>query len=255
MDVVALLVERGARHHVFSALAVGDAGLVSAIVEQNPAALDRRMGPGEHRQTPLHFAISRGRADMLDVLIALGADVDATDANGQTPLEFAMLRGDHPAATRLRAAGATPLRPAAAPRPARGAVGQSVRELTPILLVPDVAATLRWYTSLGFHEVGRYPADGTAVYWGMVSLGSASIMFEPGTPDGGGVMLLFATDNIRDQYESFTSRQLAATDDAKNGRHSVEFVDNLHEPVFGGLRFSIRDCNGFTLQFLQGAQS
>lgn len=209
----------------------------------------------EHGQTPLHVAISRGRDDMLEVLIGLGGDMEATDANGQTPLEFAVLRGDQRAVARLRAAGAAPPRPAAAPPPARGAVGMSVHGVTPILQVPDVAAALRWYSSLGFTEMGRYPADGPTVYWGMVSLGYATVMFEPGAAGGDGVVLLFATDNIHDQYDFFTSRRLAAADAPQGGRDSVEFVETLHEPVFGGRRFSIRDCNGYTLQFLQGARA
>lgn len=42
-DVVSLLLERGARHHIFSAIAVGDLDLIRTLVEQNPEALDRRM--------------------------------------------------------------------------------------------------------------------------------------------------------------------------------------------------------------------
>jgi hypothetical protein len=30
---------------------------------------------------------------------------------------------------------------------------------------------------------------------------------------------------------------------------------NLHEPVFGGLQFSVRDPNGYVLRFLQEAQA
>ena len=54
------------------------------LVEQNPEALDRRMSRFEHGATPLHFAIGRKRYDLLDLLIELGADVDAEDMNGRT---------------------------------------------------------------------------------------------------------------------------------------------------------------------------
>src|SRR5262249_6317400 len=42
-DVVRLLVERGARHNIFSAIAVGDLDLIQKLVEHNPEALDRCM--------------------------------------------------------------------------------------------------------------------------------------------------------------------------------------------------------------------
>jgi ankyrin repeat protein len=57
--VVSLLLERGARHHIFSGICVGDLDLIQQLVEQNPEALDRRMSHFEQGQTPLHLAISR----------------------------------------------------------------------------------------------------------------------------------------------------------------------------------------------------
>ncbi|HEX9501079.1 MAG TPA: ankyrin repeat domain-containing protein, partial [Thermoanaerobaculia bacterium] len=105
-DVVPLLLERGARHHIYSAIATGDLELIRELVEQNPEALDRRMSRFEQRQTPLHFAMSRKRYDILDLLIELGADVEAEDGTGQTAMAVAMLRGDTEAMRRLHAAGA-----------------------------------------------------------------------------------------------------------------------------------------------------
>jgi hypothetical protein len=57
------------------------------------------------------------------------------------------------------------------------------------------------------------------------------------------VSLLLVTNRVRDFYESMKTRQLSASD--------VEFVKTLHEPEHGGMEFSIRDPNGFTLRFLQ----
>jgi len=66
----------------------------------------------ENRLTALHFAMAQGRRDMLDVLIDLGADLEATDGDGHTPLETAMLAGDTESMRLLQAAGArTPQRP------------------------------------------------------------------------------------------------------------------------------------------------
>ena len=55
---------------------------------------------------------------MLELLIELGADVEATDDKARAPLAVAMLRGDHEAIRVLRAAGAKGLRR----RPRRGRI-------------------------------------------------------------------------------------------------------------------------------------
>src|SRR5206468_7754474 len=102
----ALLLERGARHHIFSAISVGDLDLIQKVVEQNPETLGRRMSRFEQGQTPLHFAMNRKRYDILDLLIELGADLEAEDKSGQTALAVALLRGDREAMNRLHAAGA-----------------------------------------------------------------------------------------------------------------------------------------------------
>jgi ankyrin repeat protein len=67
------------------------------VIEQHPQELDRRLSRLDHGQTPLHFAITRKRVDILALLIELGADVDAVDTNRQTAVEYAMLRGDRDA--------------------------------------------------------------------------------------------------------------------------------------------------------------
>lgn len=89
--------ERGARHHIFSAITVGDLDVIRKVVEENPETLDRRMSRFEQGQTALHFAMNRKRYDILDLLIELGADLEAEDKSGQTALAVAMLRGDREA--------------------------------------------------------------------------------------------------------------------------------------------------------------
>jgi len=256
-DALALLVERGARHHVFSAVAVGDLALIRRVIEEHPEELDRRLSRLDHRQTPLHFAITRKRLDILDLLIELGGDVDAADANGQTAVEYATLRGDRDAVARLLAAGATEpaVGKALTPSNANG-IAASVNKAVPILRSADIAATLRWYRSIGFIEVGRYPADGSPLFWGMVKMGAAELMFDVRVPDAAGGMLLLVTDRINDIYQFLKSRQMKnfakpPRDDAPDRR--VEFAEDLHEPVFGGLQFTVRDPNGYALRFLQEA--
>src|SRR3954452_14539011 len=78
-DVAAFLIERGARHHVFSAIALG---LEDELRAQPPGALTRRMSHHEDHQLPLHFAVRKGRPEMIALLLELGADPLGVDAWG-----------------------------------------------------------------------------------------------------------------------------------------------------------------------------
>jgi ankyrin repeat protein len=50
--------------------------------------------------TPLHLAALSGQSAVADRLVAAGADLDAEDDRGLTPLEFAV-KADKPAVARL----------------------------------------------------------------------------------------------------------------------------------------------------------
>jgi catechol 2,3-dioxygenase-like lactoylglutathione lyase family enzyme len=246
MDAVSLLLERGGRYDIFSAIAVGNLEAIRTLVEQQPDALDARLSSRHSGQPALHFAVTRDSLAVLDLILALGADIDATDQNGQTALEFALLSGKSRAANRLRAAGAeVPSRSNAEDvRQANTVLAASIQSATLVVASRDVAGTLSWYTSLGFTEVARYPEDGSATFWGLVRLGRAELSFDVrGGTDTHGAALLLATDRIQEFYRSLTSRQLGTAD--------VEFVSTLHEPEHGGLEFSVRDPNGFILRFHQ----
>ena len=82
--VVDFLISRGARHHVFSAIALNLADEVRRIVAATPAALTQRMSHNEMRQTPLHFAVRMNRPEMVRLLLELGADPLAADDSGFT---------------------------------------------------------------------------------------------------------------------------------------------------------------------------
>ena len=62
--------------------------------------------PFEEGWTPLHYAAREGQAQVVEVLIARGAEIDARDNQGMTPLHWAAERGQHELAGLLIDAGA-----------------------------------------------------------------------------------------------------------------------------------------------------
>ena len=83
---------------------IGNAETVSLLIEKG-AEVDR------DGWSPLHYAASNGRNDIVKVLIAAGADIDARSPNGSTPLMMAARRGNLTPYQTLLLAGADP-RPA-----------------------------------------------------------------------------------------------------------------------------------------------
>jgi ankyrin repeat protein len=88
--VADFLVSRGARHHIFSAIALGLADDVRRLVTADPAALNRRMSRNENHQLPLHFAVRMNQPAMVALLMDLGADPLAVDGSGFTAAAYAM---------------------------------------------------------------------------------------------------------------------------------------------------------------------
>ena len=259
-NLVSLLVARGASHHVFSAMSVGDLDLIREVVEQNPETLDRRMSRFEHGQTPLHFAVNRKRYDILDLLIELGADLEAEDASGQSALAVAMLRGDREAMRRLHAAGAQPPKRSASSRTTASManLADSIKKGVPMIHVPDIARTLEWYASVGFKEIARYE-DGGVVNFGMVSFGGAELMLNTqGKAGAHDVSLWFYTDQIDSLYRLLKSRQLDAAHALLAGEpgdhEGIEFEQDIEDMFYGARQFCIRDPNGYELYFIQPAE-
>lgn len=253
-DVIALLLERGAHHHIFSAIAVGDPDLVRSVARE-PRALDRRLSRFEHGRSPLHYAIERKRPDLVELLVESGADLNAPDLHGQTPLAFALTRDEADATRLLQRAGATlpPARPADEIGERLATLARSTRKGVPMIGVPDIAAALRWYASIGFAEGGRYAEDGL-VNFGMVTFGKAEIMFGiHEVPDADQVRLWFYTDEVDALYALLKARQLGEARDVLEGKPAsagaIRFEEELYDPFYGGRQFSIRDPYGYTLIF------
>jgi ankyrin repeat protein len=82
--VADFLVSRGAKHHIFSAIALDLPDEVRRIVASDPSAISRRMSRNENNQLPLHFAVRMRRPAMVALLTSLGADSLGVDSFGKT---------------------------------------------------------------------------------------------------------------------------------------------------------------------------
>src|SRR5215213_2722759 len=88
-EVASFLVERGAPHHIFSAVALGLADEVRSLVAASPGALNQRMSRNEDYQLPLQFAVRNGLTEMVALLIELGADPLGIDGSGHLACDYA----------------------------------------------------------------------------------------------------------------------------------------------------------------------
>lgn len=73
---------------LFTAIAKGNLDTVKDEIARDETLLDQK--EGSLIQTPLHMAARSGQTEIVQFLIESGADVNARDAYGQTPLSVAM---------------------------------------------------------------------------------------------------------------------------------------------------------------------
>lgn len=116
----------------------------------------------------------------------------------------------------------------------------STLAVTPMIHVPDVAATAEWYRALGFEVTGT-AHDGVEMTWAQLTLGATQVMLNcggrPADYDRRDVDLYVATDDV----EAFRRRL--------DGR--IELIEDLHDTFYGMREFIIRDPNGFWITFGQ----
>ncbi|MFL5508347.1 MAG: ankyrin repeat domain-containing protein, partial [Gemmatimonadaceae bacterium] len=87
--VAGFLVSRGARHHIYSAIALHDEQLIRQLVAEDPSQLLRAQSRNENFRLPLHFAVQKGLPRIAQLLLDLGADPQATDGSGFTAAAYA----------------------------------------------------------------------------------------------------------------------------------------------------------------------
>jgi ankyrin repeat protein len=84
---------RGNDKTLVNAIETGDRAWAERILKRDPSLLKMR---DRYQRSPVFLAVSatKNRAEMVSWLLALGAEVDATQQNGFTPLYWAALMGD-----------------------------------------------------------------------------------------------------------------------------------------------------------------
>ncbi|MBV9561478.1 MAG: ankyrin repeat domain-containing protein [Bradyrhizobium sp.] len=88
-EVASHLLDHGATLNVWTAIALDRAEELRAMIVQDPTLLAARMSRNQHRRSALHHAAAKNRLTMVQLLLALGADPNATDATGATALTTA----------------------------------------------------------------------------------------------------------------------------------------------------------------------
>ena len=167
--IAAFLVSRGARHHIFSAIAHSLTDEVRRIVADDPRALRQTMSRNEYFQLPLHFAVKMKLPRMAALLLELGADPLAADGVGYPPMVYATTpEADRPVVEALRARGPTDLLTAvalgdwdAAARLVREAAGRAGHGATSggvlhIMAKRNDVAAVRWLLDHGVDPNGRW---------------------------------------------------------------------------------------------------
>lgn len=110
---VEYLLAHGARHNIFSAVAMGATDAIRELVRRTPGDLERRMNGTKMRRRPLHLAVLKKQPGSLATLLDLGANIESIDEARLTALDLAALIGqtemadvliDHGAKIRLPAA-------------------------------------------------------------------------------------------------------------------------------------------------------
>ena len=104
-DLIRLLLERGAPVSLFEAASLGDAQRVRQILDDQPELLAAYSHDG---WTPLHLAAHFGQLQVVDLLLARGAEVDVRSTNdlANIPLHAALAGGSRASARRLVKQGA-----------------------------------------------------------------------------------------------------------------------------------------------------
>jgi catechol 2,3-dioxygenase-like lactoylglutathione lyase family enzyme len=113
------------------------------------------------------------------------------------------------------------------------------QRVTPMIHVPDVAATVEFYRDIGFTVDATYGRDGEGFSFAVLSFGSTQVMFNqggrPSTQKRREVDLYTYTEGVDALYDRLKDKAVV--------------VEGPHETFYGMREVIIRDLNGFWITF------
>lgn len=114
----------------------------------------------------------------------------------------------------------------------------------PMLHVPDVASTARWYETIGFSLTGSH-VDCGEMLWAHLTLGTSALMLNSGgAPSQAPRREVDLYVHVDDLDAAFA--QVAPV---------AELVEGIHDTEYGMREFIVRDPNRFWLTFGQPRES
>lgn len=165
-EVAAYLLDHGARLNVWTAIALDRPDELREMVAKYPALLAARMTRNQHRRTPLHHAAAKNRLRMVQLLLELGADPNATDATGATALTTASQERADPALIGALAAAGSKLDLLTAINTGRFEQAETMLREDPSRIGPDGADTIALHLAVSKNNtaaLGWLLAHGVAV--------------------------------------------------------------------------------------------
>ena len=154
MEVARYLLAHGARHTLFTAVAMGEAGVVRNLAQAG-IDVNQRMDRTNHRRTALHLAVIKHQIAACRALLELGADLNLEDAVGLTPLDQATLDGDSEMTRALMEGGAAISLPAAIVLERPADIERCLRETPDALSATDNRRWARLVVHASSHAPGR----------------------------------------------------------------------------------------------------
>jgi hypothetical protein len=128
--------------------------------------------------------------------------------------------------------------------------------ITPMIHVPDVAATAAWYRAVGFELAGWHGCDaesggkgavpaGVELDWALLRWGADGVMLSPGGA---------ASDAARREFDLYIDLDTAT--DSVNALYArlpemVDVVEPPYDAFHGNRELIVRDCIGFWITFAE----